>query len=138
MQTRNSFYLRYSKACDLSFEFGEKNGVFKVWPKIKTCAPTWPPCICFMIKQAVSTGRSVRYLLFQCLPSYSKLCLFLCFSSLIKVQRRMKNPWRSSNGFWRVSQATLSLDLAISEKYERILNVSFLFTYSRLNKAVSY
>ena len=136
MQTRNSFYLRYSKACRLSFEFGEKNGVFKVWPKIKTCAPTWPRCICFMIKKAVLTGRSVRY--FKYLPSFSKLCLFLCFSSLIKVQRRMKNPWHSSNGFWRVSQATLSLDLAISEKYERILNFSFLFTYSRLNKAVSY
>ena len=49
-----------------------------------------------MIKKAVLTGRSVRYMLFQI------------------------------------------FDLAISEKYERILNFSFLFTYSRLNKAVSY
>ena len=36
---RNSFDLRYADACDFSFEFGKKDGVSKVRPKIKICAP---------------------------------------------------------------------------------------------------
>ena len=138
MQTRNSFYLRYSKACDLSFEFGEKMEFLKSDQKLKLVLRLdHIASVLWSSKLFQLVGASV-ICYFKCLPSYSKLCLFLCFSSLIKVQRRMKNPWRSSNGFWRVSQATFSLNLAFSEKYERILNFSFLFTYSRLNKAVSY
>ena len=115
-----------------ALNLGKQDGVSKVRPKIKI----WPPCICFLIKQAVATSQSARY--FKNSPTLSNLTLFPCFRSLIKLQRRMTNPCGSSYGFWRVTQATLSFDWAISEKYVRILNFSIVFTYSRLIKAVSH
>ena len=115
-----------------ALNLGKQDGVSKVRPKIKI----WPLCICFLIKQAVATSQSARY--FKNSPTLSNLTLFPCFRSLIKLQRRMTNPCGSSHGFWRVTQATLSFDWAISEKYVRILNFSIVFTYSRLIKAVSH
>ena len=53
-------------------------------PKFKVSAPIWPPSICFMKKQAVSTGLSSRY--FKHSPS----------------AKANENPSRRSHGFWRV------------------------------------
>ena len=76
-----------------ALNLGKQDGVSKVRPKIKI----WPPCICFLIKQAVATSQSARY--FKNSPTLSNLTLFPCFRSLIKLQRRMTNPCGSSPGF---------------------------------------
>ena len=69
-----------------ALNLGKQDGVSKVRPEIKI----WPPCICFLIKQAVATSQSARYL--KNSPTLSNLTLFPCFRSLIKLQRRMTNP----------------------------------------------